>query len=33
MNNDINTEHALFINWIPPFVELLKYHRCVIRSV
>ena len=24
MNNNINTKHALFINWMPPFIELLK---------
>ena len=24
MNEKINTKHALFINWIPPFIEILK---------
>jgi len=24
MNDKINTKHALFINWIPPFIEILK---------
>ena len=24
MNSSINTKHALFINWIPPFIEVLR---------
>ena len=24
MNSNINTKHALFINWMPPFIEVLK---------